>query len=91
MEKYIIIVEYPSGAIDISREIYDYLKTKGNCLQLSHHAYMLSTDSTAVELRDALKSMGKSIESIFVSRMVLPAAWYNSLSENSDIKALFHE
>ena len=91
MEKFIIIVEYSGDAIDISRETYDYLKSKGNCLQLSYHAYMLSTDSTAVELRDALKSMGRFIESIFVSRIVLPAAWSNSLSESSDIKALFHE
>lgn len=91
MEKYIIIVEYSDGAIEVSKEIYDYLRTKGNCLQLSFHSFMLSAVVTAVELRDAIKNMGGAIDSIFVSKMALPAAWSNSLSESSDIKALFHE
>ena len=91
MEKYIIIVEYPEGIVDVSREIYDYLKSKGDCLQLTYHSFMLAGQVTAVELRDAIKGMGNRIESVFVSKMALPAAWSNSLSESSDIKVLFHE
>ena len=91
MEKYIIIVEYPDGMVDVSREIYEYLKSKGDCLQLTYHSFMLAAEVSAVELRDAVKGMGSSIESVFVSKMARPAAWSNSLSENSDIKVLFHE
>lgn len=91
MEKYIIIVEYPDGMVDVSREIYEYLKSKGDCLQLTYHSFMLAAEVSAVELRDAVKGMGSSVESVFVSKMALPAAWSNSLSENSDIKVLFHE
>jgi len=91
MEKYIIIVEYSNEVLEVSREIYDYLKTKGNCLQLSYHSFMLSAEIAAVELRDAIKNISNSIDSVFVSKMALPAAWSNSLSESSDIKALFHE
>lgn len=91
MEKYIIIAEFPDEMTDVSKEIYEYLKTKGNCLQLTLHSFMLSADVTAVELRDFIKGTIKYVDSIFVSRMALPAAWSNSLSESSDIKALFHE
>lgn len=91
MEKYIIIAEFPDEMIDVSKEIYEYLKTKGNCLQLTLHSFMLSADVTAVELRDFIKNNIKHVNSIFVSRMALPAAWSKSLSESSDIKALFHE
>lgn len=91
MEKYIIIAEFPDEMIDVSKEIYEYLKTKGNCLQLTLHSFILSADVTAVELRDFIKDTIKHVDSIFVSRMALPAAWSNSLSESSDIKALFHE
>lgn len=91
MEKYIVIVEYPDGMVEVSREIYEYLKSRGNCLQLTYHSFMLAAEVTAVELRDAVKGMGKGVESVFVSKMALPAAWSNSLSENSDIKVLFHE
>lgn len=91
MEKYIIIVEYPDGMVEVSREIYEYLKSKGDCLQLTYHSFMLVAEVSAVELRDAVKGMGSSVESVFVSKMALPAAWSNSLSENSDIKVLFHE
>lgn len=91
MGKYIIIVEYPVGSIDISREIYECLKTKGNCLQLTTHSFMLATESSAVELRDAIKELEVTIDEIFVSKMELPAAWSNSLSKSSDIKTLFHE
>lgn len=91
MEKYIIIAEFPDEMIDVSKEIYEYLKTKGNCLQLTLHSFVLSADVTAVELRDFIKDTIKHVDSIFVSRMALPAAWSNSLSESSDIKALFHE
>lgn len=91
MEKFIIIVEYPNEMVEISREIYEYLKSKGNCLQLTYHSFMLSADVTAVELRDVIKGTHNQVESVFVSKMALPAAWSNSLSESSDIKALFHE
>ena len=91
MEKYIIIAEFPDEMIDVSKEIYEYLKTKGNCLQLTLHSFILSADVTAVGLRDFIKDSIKHVDSIFVSRMALPAAWSNSLSESSDIKALFHE
>ncbi len=91
MEKYIVIVEYPDEMVEISREIYECLKTKGNCLQLTQHSFMLAAVATAVELRDVIKGTNKQVESVFVSKMALPAAWSNSQSESSDIKALFHE
>ena len=91
MEKYIVIVEYPNGVVEIPREIYEYLKSKGNCLQLTYHSFMLAAEVTAVELRDAIKGISDKVESVFVSKMALPAAWSNSLSESSDIKVLFHE
>ena len=91
MEKYIVIVESPDEMVEISREVYEFLKTKGNCLQLTKHSFMLAADVTAVELRDVIKGTNKRVESVFVSKMALPAAWSNSLSDSSEIKALFHE
>lgn len=91
MDKYIIIVEYPIEEIDVSKDICEYLKTIGNCLQLTLHSFLLSADVTAVELRDDIKVLSDKVDSIFVSKMALPAAWSNSLSESSDIKVLFNE
>lgn len=91
MEKYIVIVEYPVGSNDISREIYELLKTKGSCLQLTNYSFMILAEASAVELRDAIKELEVEIDRIFVSKMELPAAWSNSLSKSSDIKDLFHE
>ena len=91
MEKYIIIVEYPNEMVEISREVFDYLKTTGSCLQLTFHSFMLSTDSSAIELRDVIKGISNQVERVFVSKMALPAAWSNSLSESSAIKEFFHE
>ena len=91
MEKYIVIVEYPNGMNEIPREIFEYLKSKGNCLQLTCHSFMLAAEVTAIELRDSIKGISDKVDSVFVSKLALPAAWSNSLSESSDIKVLFHE
>ena len=91
MNKYLIVLEYLESEKDLSRVILDNLGTKGYCIQVTLHSFILSSDISAVELRDFLKGVDVGVLSIFVSKIVLPAAWYKSLSENSVIKQFFHE
>ena len=91
MEKYLIVIEYSMSEIDILKRINDYLKNKGKCLQLTEHSFLLASENSAAELRDYIKVFEEGIQRVFVSKVTPPATWFSSLSDNSSIKALFHE
>ena len=78
MAKFIIVVDFIESDVELSKLVFNFLKTKGNCLQLTVHSFMLSADTDPVELRDAIKIVDERIKRIFVSQMIPPAAWGNS-------------
>ena len=89
---YIVIIEYKEDApVDVIQKVSDLLLSIGESIQLSRHSFFLSTDVTAVEIRDAIKNSPYEISSILVSTVSSPSAWRNLLPENDEIKEFLHK
>lgn len=89
--KYLIIVEYEDATGYTEEKVYDLCCSIGHTEQLTPHSFILSSELTAVSVRDAINNSPYEITSIFVSSIQSTAAWRNAMCENTDLKAILNE
>ena len=56
-------------------ELYESIKSYYNWAHITESTWIVYTSATAVEIRDKLKIIVDSNDSIFVARVEAPAAW----------------
>ena len=83
---YILILRNFEGKIERT-ELDNLLSRMDRNLRLTDGVYILKTDLSAVEIRDAIKRLSDEIV-IFVSAVKAPAAWKNMNAENEEIKMM---
>lgn len=87
MRTFIVIVSE-----DIMRgAIKTLLGSFGNYEHLFENAFLLNTNGSSVEIRDALKEIGDEDSSVYVGTLLRGSAWYNCIAKNSDIKQLYED
>lgn len=63
----------------------------GNYEHLFENAFLLNTNSSSIEIRDALKEICDEDSSVYVGTLLRGSAWYNCIAKNSDIKQLYED
>lgn len=75
----------------MSGAIKNLLSSFGDYKHLFENAFLLNTNSSAIEIRDALKEIGDEESSVYVGTLLRGSAWYNCIAKNSDIKQLYED
>ena len=75
----------------MSGDIKHLLSSFGDYEHLFENAFLLNTNSSAIEIRDALKEIGDEESSVYVGTLLRGSAWYNCIAKNSDIKQLYED
>lgn len=86
---YIVVLKKNSDMQE-QLDVQPTLAEMGQYLILTDGTYLLKSDRTAVEVRDAFKKNNDGI-TIFVSAVRAPAAWRNMDAENEEIKNVYSE
>lgn len=87
MRTFIVIVseDIMCGAIK------NLLSSFGDHEHLFENAFLLNTNSSSIEIRDALKEIGDEDSCVYVGTLSRGSAWYNCIAKNSDIKQLYED
>lgn len=75
----------------MSGAIKNLLSSFGDYEHLFENVFLLNTNSSAIEIRDALKEIGDEESSVYVGTLLRGSAWYNCIAKNSDIKQLYED
>lgn len=68
----------------MSGAIKNLLSSFGDYEHLFENVFLLNTNSSAIEIRDALKEIGDEESSVYVGTLLRGSAWYNCIAKNSD-------
>lgn len=74
-----------------SGTIRNLLGSFGIYEHLFDNAFLLNSNWSSVEIRDALKEIGDEDCSVYVGTLSRGSAWYNSIAKNSDIRQLYKD
>lgn len=65
----------------MSGAIKNLLSSFGDYKHLFENAFLLNTNSSAIEIRDALKEIGDEESSVYVGTLLRGSAWYNCIAK----------
>ena len=82
MSTYIVTFEISDDKVLTA--LTDKLKTFGGYCPSHKNAWAISTDKKAIDIRDALTSIIKPNDRVFVIRSGTEAAWWNSYGQNNN-------
>lgn len=89
MEKvYIIVIEVNNdlNTSSTQNDIFLLLSAEGYTVRITEHSYLIKTADKATKIRDILTHSEINFERIFITQVLVPTAWRNTICDNEDIK-----
>lgn len=75
----------------MSGAIKKMLSSFGDYEHLFENAFLLNSNRSSIEIRNALKEIGDEDSRVYVGTLLRGSAWYNCIARNSDIKQLYED
>lgn len=86
MKTYLISYDLNEAESDEYNQLFDYIKSFGTWAHITKSLWAIKTDSSAVEIRDAIKKIVPDESRIFVAKSSGVAAWRNVFCRNAWLK-----
>lgn len=86
MKTYLISYDLNEAESDEYNQLFDYIKSFGTWANITKSLWAIKTDSSAAEIRDAVKRIVPDGSRIFVIKSSGVAAWSNVICSNAWLK-----